>query len=267
LTQVQFLYGGPYSPHQVVPKAEAAARKALQLDDTLTRAHRALGLILNLYYWRWEEGDKLLARASAPNGDEPPSAISNSLVRRGQFPEAVAVADRARKLDPLSVNAQIAVGTAYRAAGQYDQAIAELRRALAMSPGRDRINFQIGVTLLTMGRFDEAIKEIQIGARPPTGHNSRHEAYLGYAYAVAGRAREARAILQELDGHRQEQYVSWYGIAMIHDALGEKAPALAALQRAYEDHAVEFGLMNQYPPFKTIAAEPAFQSIMRAVRP
>jgi tetratricopeptide (TPR) repeat protein len=208
----------------------------------------------------------MLARASAPSGEESPSPISNSLIRRGQFQDAVAVAERARKLDPLSVNAQIAVGTAYRAAGQYDRAIAELRRALAMSPGRDRINFQIGVTLLAMGRLDDAIREIEIGARPPSGHNSRHEAYLGYAYAVAGRTQEARAILHELDGHRRDQYVSWYGIAMIHDALGDKALALAAVQRAFEDHAVEFGLMNQYPPFKTIATEPTFLSIMRTVR-
>lgn len=265
LTQVQFLYTEPYAPHQVVPKAETAARKALELDDTLHQAHRALGRILNLYYWRWDEGDKMLARASTQAGGEPLEAVSTSLIRRGQFEEALAVAERARKLDPLSVNAQVAVGTAYRAAGQYDRAITELRRALAMSPGRDRINFQIGVTLLAMGRLDEAIREIEIGARPASGHNSRHEAYLGYAYAAAGRTQEARAMLQELELHRRDQYVSWFGVALIHDGLGNRAPALAAIQRAFEDHAVEFGMMHQYPPFKTIASEPAFRSIMRTV--
>ena len=72
IVQVQFLYGGPYSPHQVIPKAEAAARKALQLDDNLAKAHRALGQILNLYYWRWEEGDKELERATAIGGLDDP---------------------------------------------------------------------------------------------------------------------------------------------------------------------------------------------------
>ena len=38
LTQMQFLFGGPFSPHETVPKAEAAARKALQLDETLAAA-------------------------------------------------------------------------------------------------------------------------------------------------------------------------------------------------------------------------------------
>ena len=264
MVQVQFLFGGPYSPHQIIPKAEAAARKALQLDDNLPKAHRALGQILNLYYWRWEEGDKALERATIL-GDAPPSAISNSLIRRGRFQEAIAAAEHGRKLDPLSVNAQVTVGTACRAAGEYDRAIRELRRALEMSPPNNWVQFEIGVTLVAMGRPADAIRELEIAARPAQGHNSRVEAYLGYAYAAAGRAEDARQVLKELEAHRQDQYVSWFGIGLIHDALGEKAPALAAVQRAFEDHAVELGQVNVYPPFKTIASEPAFQAIMRQV--
>ena len=126
IVQVQFLYGGPYSPHQVIPKAEAAARKALQLDDNLAKAHRALGQILNLYYWRWEEGDKELERATAIGGlDDPPEAVSASLRRRGRYQEAIVAAERGRKFDPLSVQAQLAVGNSYRSAGQYERAMSE----------------------------------------------------------------------------------------------------------------------------------------------
>jgi TolB-like protein/DNA-binding winged helix-turn-helix (wHTH) protein/tetratricopeptide (TPR) repeat protein len=266
IVQVQFLYGGPYSPHQVIPKAEAAARKALQLDDSLPKAHRALGQILNLYYWRWDEGDKELERATRIGGlDDPPEAVSASLRRRGRYDEAIVAAESGRKLDPLSVQAQVAVGNSYRAAGQYERAISEFRRALEMSPANNRVQFQIGVTRVAMGRPADAIRELEIAARQATGHNSRMEAYLGYAYAAAGRARDAREVLKELEAHRQDQYVSWYGIALIHDALGEKAPALTAVQRAFEDRAVEFGLHDEYAPFKTIASEPAFQAMMRQV--
>lgn len=264
ISQLQFLFGGPYSPHQVIPKAEAAARTALQLDDTLEPAQRALGQILNLYYWRWEDGDRMLARAAVSGGGESPALI-NTLIRRGRFEDALAAAERARSLDPLSVNAQIAVGTASGAAGHYDRALDELRRALAMSPGLDRVNFHLGLTLIAMGRVNDAIPELTTAARPPTGHSSRVEAYLGYAYALSGRTQDARAVLQELEVHRRDQYVSWYGVGLIHDALGEKGPALAAVQRAFEDRAVEFGLMIQYPSFKSIATEPAFLSIVRAV--
>jgi tetratricopeptide (TPR) repeat protein len=266
LVQVQFLYGGPYSPHQIIPKAEAAAREALRLDDTLPKAHRALGRILSLYYWRWEEGDKELERATLLGGlDDPPEAMSSSLRRRGRYEEAIALAERVRKLDPLSVQARVAVASSYRAAGQYDRAISEFHRALEMSPANNKVQFQIGVTLVAMGRPDDAIRELEMAARQATGHNSRMEAYLGYTYAAAGRAREAREVLKELEAHRQDQYVSWYGIALIHDALGEKAPALAAVKRAFADRAVEFGLHDQFAPFKTIASEPAFQAMIRQV--
>jgi hypothetical protein len=46
---------------------------------------------------------------------------------------------------------------------------------------------------------------------------------------------------------------------------GEKEAALTALRRAYEDHAVEFGMIDQYPPFRTIAAEPGFQAVIRLI--
>ena len=77
--QLQFLFGGPLSPHESIPKAEAAARRALQLDDTLARAHLALGQILLLYHWRQEEGHKAVDRAAGLQGagrEESPTAIS-----------------------------------------------------------------------------------------------------------------------------------------------------------------------------------------------
>ena len=267
LTQMQFLWGGPFSPHQAVPKAEAAARRALQLDDRLAQAHLVMGQILALFHWRWEDSAKALQRAAEVRngGEQLAGAMSLSLMRQGRFDAAIALAERERQRDPLSVGAQIAVGTVYRAVGHYDRALAELRRALAMSPGNNRGHFQLGVTFAAMGRMDDAIRELQIGARPAHGHNSRIEAYLGYAYAAAGRTADARAVLKELHAHRRDQYVSAFGIALIHDALGEKEPAVAALQRARDDRAVEFAMMGQYPAFKTIASDPRFLAVMRQV--
>ncbi len=268
VAQMQFLFGGPISPHEAVPKAEAAARRALQLDEAMPRAHQALGQILLLYHWRHEEGDRALERAAQLQGkayNDATGARSAALRRAGRFAEALAVAERGRKLDPLSVEAQIAVGTAYRAAGQHDRAIHELRQAIEMSPARPRVHYQLGVTFVLLGRFTDAIGALEIAARPTPGHNTRVEAHLGYAYAASGRTADARRVLTELEAHRREQYVSFFGTALIHDALGEKEPALAALRRAYDDHAVEFGLIDQYPGFKTIASEPAFQTVMRQV--
>ncbi len=64
LTQRQFLFAGPLSPPEVIPKAEAAARQALALDDTLPQAHQALAGVLYQYYWNWDEANRQLRRAA-----------------------------------------------------------------------------------------------------------------------------------------------------------------------------------------------------------
>lgn len=267
ITQVQFVFGGPFSPHETMPRAEATARRALELDDTVAEAHQALGQVLGLYYWKWDEGARMLEHAAKIRRDRDAGSQSPlaPLIRAGRFAEAIATAEQGRRLDPLSLNAAISVGTAYHAAGNYDRALEEFRHALTLSPGNVRVRYQFGVTYVAMGRLDDAIRELELAVRAPHGHNSRFEAYLGYAYAARGRADDARAILNELESHRREQYVSSFGIALIHDALGEKAPALAALERACEDRAVEFSLVAQYPRFKTIAGEPGYEAVMRQV--
>jgi TolB-like protein/DNA-binding winged helix-turn-helix (wHTH) protein/Flp pilus assembly protein TadD len=265
--QVQFLHVGPLSPREAIPKAEAAARKALELDDTLPIAHRALGMVLTLFHWKWEEGEKEFQRARELSGgsDEASGAASLSLIRNGRFAEALAEAERARERDPLSFGAQVNVGSAYRAAGQHDRAIAELRRALEMNREPSRARFQLGVTYIAMGHVDDAIREFEAAIGSPRWRDSKYEAYLAYGYAVAGRAADARRILDVLESRRREQYVSSFGIALIHDALGEKKRALAAFERAYEDRAVEFAQLSEYPAFETIAPEPRFQALMRVV--
>ena len=134
-----------------------------------------------------------------------------------------------------------------------------------MNPGNSRVHFQLGATFVAMGRLDEAIRELETAVAMSRGGGPRVQAYLAFALAAAGRPLDARRILNELESRRRQQYVSWFGTALIHDALGEKEPALAALERAHEDHAVEFSQIEEYPPFKTIAAEHRYQAIMQQI--
>ena len=112
-----------------------------------------------------------------------------------------------------------------------------------MSPGRPRVHFELGRTFVAMVRWTDAIRELEIAAR--TGGRP-HFLARGGPWATrtpaAGRTDDARAVLKELEAHRRVQYVSCFGTALIQDALGEKEPALAALRRAHQDHAVDSGL-------------------------
>jgi len=266
LSQLQFLFGGPLSPRETVPKAEAAARRAIELDPTLPGPHRVLGQTLSLYHWRWEEADAAHARAAALNTQRRDrSGGEVAMIRNGRIAEAIAAAERGQQRDPLSFAAQVNVATAYRAAGQHDRAIAELRRALEITPGSGRAFFQLGVTYVLMSRFDDAIREFDAAMQALPGRNPRFDAYRAYAYAMTGRPLDARRILQDLEARRVEEYVSSFGIALIYDVLGEKDAALTAIERACDERAVEFAQPRQYPGFSTIASEPRFEAVMQRV--
>ena len=264
-TQLQFLFTGPLPPREVVPKAEAAARRALQLDDTLAQAHRVLATILQEFYWQWEEGDKEFRRARQLGGRKVGGASVLSLLRAGQLNAAIAEGEETRRLEPLSFDTYVNLGTAYRSAGDNERGIAVLRRAIEIAPTQPRGHFQLGITLIDVNRMNDAISELETAVKLSYAHNPRFMAYLGYAHALTGRRSDARRVLSELEARARHEYVSSFGLALIHDALGEKEEALAALQRASDDRAVEFMQMAQYPPFKTIATGPRYDRLMRGV--
>ena len=199
--QFQFLVSGSLAPRDVAPKAEAAARKAIELDDTLAMAHRTIGAILHTYYWKWDEGDREFRRAAELSGEavDLHGIGFPGLIRARRIDEALAEAERVRKLDPRSFNAHINVAVARRASGQFDRAISELRRALELHPGRARGHFQLGVTFVLMSRPQDAIPELERASNASPQGNPRFEAYLAYAYAAAGQPLKARRILQSLE--------------------------------------------------------------------
>src|SRR5262249_1604039 len=151
--QLQFLEVSPLSPREIIPKAEAATRKALELDSTLPLAHRMLAIILHAFYWRWEAGDDEYRHANALEHTGLPRewVALGSLIRTGRADEAVADAERLRRKHPREANSFFGAGIAYRAAGQHQRAIAEFQRASDLVPEwRARAHFQIGATLVIM---------------------------------------------------------------------------------------------------------------------
>ena len=231
-----------------MPKAEAAARKALELDETLVVAHMALGQILTLFYWKWDEGEKEFQRAAELSGgpDHLSGAANLSLIRRDGFAEAVAADGTRAQTGSAVVRRTAERGHCVPGGGAARSRIAEFRRALEMNRDPSRAHFQLGVTYVAMGRIDDAIRELEATVRSQQEPDSRFEAYLGYVYAAAGPSPRRAQDPEQAQSRRREQYVSSFGIALIHDAFGEKERALAALERAYEDRAVEFALMSQF---------------------
>jgi len=264
-TQLQFLFTGPWSPRSIVPKAEAAARRALQLDPALAAPHRVLGTILQNYYWRWEDGRAENRRASQLEESTAPNrtASASMLVRQGRFDEADAEFAQAQRTDPLS-DPLIVAGTTYRAVGQLDRSVAALREAVRAAPTFPRTHFQLGLTLLRAERVDDAVAELEETVRL-SGSNPRFQAALAVGYVQAGRVDDGRRLLAALESRATREYVSSFGTALIYDGLGQREQALAAFERAFEDRAIEIAQMSDYPPFKTIARDRLFLQRLQAI--
>ena len=92
-------------PRETMPKAKAAALKALELDDTLAEAHTVLGLVRWAYDWDCA-AEKDLKRAIEVNPGYATAHLlyANYFCSLGRFDEAAAVGKRALELDPLSLN-------------------------------------------------------------------------------------------------------------------------------------------------------------------
>ncbi len=179
---------GALPPAESFPKVEAAAREALNLDETLAEGHTFLA-VMRLYRWEWREAEQGFKRALELN---PSYALAHSwyaqyLASQGRFDESRAEAKRARDLDPLSP--YIIQNVAFMAylARQYDETIEYGRQALDLDPNYVWAKWRLGTAYVMQSRFQEAVEEGERAAalsrRSPAALS-----YLGMAYGRGGGA-------------------------------------------------------------------------------
>ena len=250
-------------PKEATPKAEAAARRALELDEGLGEAHSALAEI-KMSNWDWAGAEQEFKRAIAlnPNYARAHTAYSSFLSSMGRHEQAIEESKRARELDPLALNASANVGYKYYWARQYEQAIEQLKKALEMDQNFGYAHVILGYTYEAMGRYNEAIAEYEAGIRS-VGDSTSLECYLGSALAKAGRRNEAEAILKKLE--TTKEYVSPGELAALYIGLSEKEQALDALDRAYSAHDPQMRYLGVDPHMDSLRSEPRFQELIRKV--
>jgi TolB-like protein/DNA-binding winged helix-turn-helix (wHTH) protein/tetratricopeptide (TPR) repeat protein len=266
LWNVQFSFVGPLSPSEFMPRAEAAARKALELDDRSSKAHAVLGMVLYRFHWDWQGAETQLRRALELNASyaEGHRMLAMFLSASGRTSEAVSEARRARELDPLSDQALLSLGVTYREAGQNEQAIAAFRKVLEDHPDLGQAHFDLGVSYVTQRDFDAGIRELRT-AVTLSRRNPRFLADLGYAYAVMGNRTEAHKILSELDAVSRRQYVTPVEIAGIQAALGERETALASLEKACELQDPFLSRLMADGKFGALHSDSRFQALVRRI--
>jgi serine/threonine-protein kinase len=268
LSNSYVLLGG-YSilpPREVMPKARAAAVKALAMDDTLAEAHSTLGAVRHNFDWDWSGAEREFQQAIALSPGYPDAHIWYSLLLAGlsRHDEAIAEAKRAQESDPLSLIANAVVGRMFWLARQYDQAIKEELKTLDLDPNFGTAYFDLGRAYEGESRYDEAIEAFQRALRN-SGDVILFKGYLGHAYAMAGKRGEALKVLDELQDLSQRRYVPSFVRASIYAGLGEKEQALIWLERAYAERNNWLVFLKVVPIFDSLRADPRFVDLMRRV--
>src|SRR5881394_4019838 len=153
---------GAASPADSFPQAIAAAKKAIELDDTLAEAHTSLACSLAYYDFDFEQSVKEFERAIQlnPNYATAHHWLSNGVLSAlGQFEGAIAEGKRAVELDPLSLVINTDLGQDFFYARRYDEAIVHLRKTIEMDPRFYFAHWVLGTALQLKGQLSEAVAE------------------------------------------------------------------------------------------------------------
>jgi len=258
------------SPKESLPQAKAAAKKALELDNTLGEAHASLAQALLAYDLDFAGANREFRRAIELNPNYATAHhwyAESGLVPLGQFDDAIAEAKRALELDPLSVIINADVGTILTSARRYDQAIEQLGKTVEMDPGFYYAHWTLGDALELKGRNEEAIAEYKKAIA--LNDDPLPSALLGHLYAKIGKKDEALTILKQLRELREsskQRYVSPYNLALIHIGLGQKNEALQLLEETYKDRdGYNIAFIKVEPMLDPLRGDPRFEALVQKV--
>jgi len=258
---------GAARPQDSFPLAEAAAKKALEIDDNLAEAHTTLGFSLCVHHLDFAGSIREFERAIALNpnyatahhwfGDGPLLAV-------GQFDRAIAEGKRALELDPLSVIITADLGADFLVARRYDEAIEQFHKAIDLDPRFYYAHWNLAQALEMKGDLRGALAEYKKAVE--LDDDPFVLALLGQAYAKLGQRDEALKILAQLPQIAAHRYVPSYSYALLHMALGEKDKAVEWLERSYQEGAgLDVIFLKVDPMLDPLQKEPRFQALVAKV--
>ena len=232
-----------HPPLQLMPKAEAAARRALELDGELPEAHASMGAIHEVFHGNWERAQEEYLTALRLN---PGYVIARvwyalALAHRARFSDALAQMEVAIASDPLSFTLNANAAVIHYLARDYDAAEELCHRALEINPHHEPAHFTLGLAHEQRGRFDEARAELEKALTISRGEP--------HVVAALGHLEKSRARLEQLAELSLTRDVSAVHFATIHVALGELDEAMRWLDRAAEDRSGWLVYLRTEPRF------------------
>jgi serine/threonine-protein kinase len=249
-------------PREAIPKAKAAARKALEIDDALAEAHTSLAYA-RVLDWEWAGAEEEFRRAIELN---PEYALAHHfygflLGARGRSEESLAEFRHALEIDPLSLIINADYGWAYYCGHRYDEAIEQLTKTLEMDARFPQAYLWLGLATQASGLYDQSIAAFEEGERL-TGGSPTFVAGRGFALVLAGRREEAETILTEFEERAKTQYMPMAAMVQMNIALENVDRAFEWLEKAAAYRASFMVPIKVYPFFDAIRGDPRFADLL-----
>ncbi len=260
---------GLMAPEDAMPRAKAAALRALETDPGSGEAHASFALIHSLYDWEWEEAEAFYRRSIELN---PGYATSHHwlaldyLASLGRFEEAESELDLARQLDPLSLIIQEGRPYLLMLQRRYDEALAAFQALAELESSFYKAYTSMGRTYSLMGRYDEAVEMLEKGRELTGDEVPNILGALGQSYGLAGRPDRARELLERLASLSRERYVPATCFALIHAGLGEHDAAVAWLERGADRRDLPLAAIKTHPAYDALRDHPGFQALLARLR-
>jgi TolB-like protein/Flp pilus assembly protein TadD len=255
---------GVLPARETFQKAKEAARKALEIDDTLGEAHASLAHV-RLHDWDWEGLEHDFRRALELN---PGHAIAyywyaEYLMAMGRPTESIAMARTAHQMDPVASVLSAALGMILYLARRFDEARECLQRALDLD-NHFLLHFRLAFVDLQSARTEQAIEGMR-QAVALSGNSTETLTGLAQACATAGRTTEMASIVDRLTGEGETRYVSPYNLARVYAAARHAERAFDWLERAFNEHNPDLIELTMDPVFDALRIDPRFADLVKRV--
>jgi serine/threonine-protein kinase len=255
---------GFIAPTEAMPKAKAAVRRAIALDDSLAEAHGTLGVILALYDWDWAGAEREMMRSIELNNASPGARDVYAfyyLRPVGRIAEAITEVQNALALDPLSILFRVHLGFLYYVERSYDHSIAQFRKVVDMNPAYYLAHAMMAFVYIQRGQFEEA-RACYTRARAADVSSKFVDSIEAMALAGSGQRDQARAMAAAISQRSSQEYISPVSIAYVHTALGDFDAAFAHLDRAVHDRDPNILGMKSNPIFDPIRDDPRYHALL-----
>lgn len=251
-------------PQVIMPKARAAAVRAIELDERSAEAHTALAVVAQNYDWDWPTAEKEYRRAIQldPNYATAHHWYGEYLGMQGRFEEAFRELEHARQLDPLSLIIASDTAVALYYSRDYDRSIEKFRAVQAMEPNYPRAGFVIA-PYSEKGMFQEALASTKTWEIQPPDDKSWLWSWQANLYGRSGDQVHARRALKELLRVGQRRHIDAVAVVMAYIGVGDKQQALSWLEKAYAERSTNLVSIKVSPIFDPLRSEPRFQEVMR----